>query len=102
MRRPAGGQPSRPLPGEAPVPARIPTVARYLTRLLAGVVEPDREPATYAYYETMARLYVSPAPAPGEPDGHDSGHLRGSAWCQTISCMFVDQPWSAPRMSRLS
>src|SRR6266480_314981 len=24
------------------------------------------------------------APAPGEPDSHDSGHLRGSAWCQTI------------------
>jgi hypothetical protein len=28
---------------------------------LTGVVEPDLEPATYAYYETMARLYASPA-----------------------------------------
>jgi hypothetical protein len=36
-------------------------VARYLTLWLTGVVEPDLEPATYAYYETMARLYVSPA-----------------------------------------
>jgi len=61
MRRPAGSQPSWLLPGEMPVPARIPTLARYLTRWLAEVVEPDLEPATYAYYETMARLYVSPA-----------------------------------------
>jgi integrase len=61
MTRPAGSQPSQAIPGEAPVPARIPTVARYLTRWLAAVVEPDLEPATYAYYETMARLYVSPA-----------------------------------------
>jgi integrase len=36
-------------------------VARYLTRWLTGVIEPGLEPATYAYYETMARLYVSPA-----------------------------------------
>ena len=41
--------------------ARIPTVARYLTRWLTAVIEPDLEPATYAYYETIARLYVSPA-----------------------------------------
>jgi integrase len=61
MTPPAGGQPSRPLPDAVPVPARTPTVARYLTRWLTGVIEPDLEPATYAYYETMARLYVSPA-----------------------------------------
>jgi hypothetical protein len=36
-------------------------VARYLTRWLTAVIEPGLEPATYAYYETMARLYVSPA-----------------------------------------
>jgi len=36
-------------------------VARYLTRWLTGVVEPNLEPATYAHYETMARLYISPA-----------------------------------------
>ena len=61
MTRPAGSQPSQAIPGEAPVPARTPTVARYLTRWLTAVVEPDQEPATYAYYETMTRLYVSPA-----------------------------------------
>jgi len=61
MTRPAGSQPPQPLPDEMPVPARIPTVARYLTRWLTAVIEPDLEPATYAYYETMARLYVSPA-----------------------------------------
>jgi len=61
MTSPAGGQPSRPHPGAVPIPARTPTLARYLTHWLTGVVEPDLEPATYAYYETMARLYVSPA-----------------------------------------
>jgi len=61
MRRPAGGQPSRPLRGQAPVQAQTLTVARYLARWLAGVVEPGLEPATFAYYESMARLYISPA-----------------------------------------
>jgi integrase len=45
----------------APIPTRIPTVAQYLARWLADVVEPNLEPATYAYYETMARLYIIPA-----------------------------------------
>ena len=61
MTRPAGSQPSQPLPDEYPIPAKTPTLARYLTRWLTEVVEPGLEPATYAYYETMARLYVSPA-----------------------------------------
>ena len=38
-----------------------PTVAQYLAHWLADVVEPNLEPATYAYYETMARLYIIPA-----------------------------------------
>src|SRR6266487_4291939 len=33
---------------------------------------------------TSVTLTALGAPAPGEPDSHDSGHLRGSAWCQTI------------------
>jgi integrase len=45
----------------APVPATVPTLAQYLMRWLADVVEPNLEPATYAYYETMARLYIIPA-----------------------------------------
>ena len=45
---------------EALAPAKIPTLAEYLTRWLADVVEPNLEPATYAYYETMARLYINP------------------------------------------
>ena len=45
---------------EAPIPTKTPTVAQYLTRWLADVVKPNLEPATYAYYETMARLYISP------------------------------------------
>ena len=45
----------------APVPTSTPTLAQYLTRWLAEVVEPNLEPATYAYYETMARLYIIPA-----------------------------------------
>jgi integrase len=42
------------------VPTTVPTLAQYLTRWLAEVVEPNLEPATYAYYETMARLYIGP------------------------------------------
>ncbi|RAY16382.1 site-specific integrase [Actinomadura craniellae] len=50
--------------GEAakgPVPTSVPTVERYLTYWLSDVIEPNREPQTYAHYETMARLYVVPA-----------------------------------------
>jgi len=46
---------------EAPIPTATPTVAQYLARWLADVVEPNLEPATYAYYETMARRYIIPA-----------------------------------------
>lgn len=45
----------------APVPTTTPTLGQYLTRWLAEVVKPNLEPATYAYYETMARLYIIPA-----------------------------------------
>ena len=40
--------------------AQSPTLAQYLVRWLATVVEPNLEPATYAYYETMTRLYIVP------------------------------------------
>ena len=46
---------------EAPIPTKTPTLAQYLTRWLTEVVEPNLEPATHAYYETMARLYIMPA-----------------------------------------
>ncbi len=35
---------------QTPIPTATPTVAQYLTRWLADVVEPNLEPATYAYY----------------------------------------------------
>ncbi len=41
-------------------PRMTPTVGQYLTHWLANV-KPALEPATYAYYETMARLYIGPA-----------------------------------------
>jgi integrase len=44
----------------APVPTSIPTVAQYLARWLIEIVQPNLEPATYAYYELMARLYIAP------------------------------------------
>jgi len=44
----------------APVPTTTPTLSQYLTRWLADVIKPNLEPATYAYYETMARLYIGP------------------------------------------
>ena len=45
----------------APVPTSTPTLAQYLARWLAEVVEPNLELATYAYYEAISRLYISPA-----------------------------------------
>ena len=35
-------------------------IAQYLAHWLADVIEPNLEPATYAYYETMTRLYIVP------------------------------------------
>jgi integrase len=45
----------------APMTTTSPTVSQYLAGWLADVVEPNLEPATYAYYETMTRLYIVPA-----------------------------------------
>lgn len=45
----------------APLSTTTPTLAQYLTRWLADTVKPNLEPATYAYYEAMARLYIVPA-----------------------------------------
>ena len=45
----------------APVPTSTPTLAQYVARWLADVVEPNLEPATYAYYEAISRLYISSA-----------------------------------------
>jgi integrase len=45
----------------APIPTTTPTLAQYLTRWLADVVQPNLEPTTYAYYEAMVRLYIIPA-----------------------------------------
>ena len=45
----------------APIPTSTPTLAQYLTRWLDETVAPNLEPATYAYYEGMTRLYIIPA-----------------------------------------
>ncbi|HVB41187.1 MAG TPA: site-specific integrase [Streptosporangiaceae bacterium] len=37
-----------------------PTLTDYLARWLADVVRPNLEPATFAYYEAMVRLYITP------------------------------------------
>jgi integrase len=38
----------------------MPSLGQYLTTWLADVVRPSLEPATYTYYEAMARLYIAP------------------------------------------
>ncbi|GIH91259.1 tyrosine recombinase XerC [Planobispora siamensis] len=48
------------LANKGPVPTKHPTVAAYLTRWLAEVVEPNREPTTYVAYEPLVRLYIVP------------------------------------------
>jgi len=40
--------------------ARVPTLAQYLDIWLAEVIEPNVEPATYAYNEAISRLYIVP------------------------------------------
>ena len=45
---------------QAPIPTSTPTVAQYIARWLSDVVEPNLEPATYAYYEAISRLYIIP------------------------------------------
>ncbi len=46
---------------KAPVPTKTPSLSQYLIGWLANVVKPNLEPATYAYYELMVRLYIVPA-----------------------------------------
>ncbi|MFJ2033546.1 tyrosine-type recombinase/integrase [Streptosporangium sp. NPDC087985] len=48
------------LASKGPVPTKHPTLAAYLTRWLAEVIEPNREPTTYAGYEALVRLYMIP------------------------------------------
>lgn len=72
-------------------------MARYLTRWLTGVVEPDLEPATYAYYETMARLYVSPALGAIPLDRLQTGDVQ--AWLDQLpqACQCCAQGKDAAR-----
>ncbi|MFF4419101.1 tyrosine recombinase XerC [Streptosporangium sp. NPDC001559] len=46
---------------KGPVPTKYPTLAAYLTRWLAEVIEPNREPTTYVAYEPLVRLYIIPS-----------------------------------------
>jgi integrase len=45
---------------QGPVPTATPTVADHLKYWLAEVVKPSLDAGTYAYYETMTRLYIVP------------------------------------------
>jgi integrase len=56
----SGGQVSGRIPN-SPLPEANPTVAQYIRTWLAEVVQTGLEPATYTYYETMARRYIFPA-----------------------------------------
>lgn len=43
------------------MPTKHPTLAAYLARWLAEVIEPNREPTTYVAYEPLVRLYIVPS-----------------------------------------
>ncbi|MEV4171950.1 site-specific integrase [Nonomuraea sp. NPDC049709] len=45
---------------KGPVATKHETVAAFLKRWLADVVEPNREPTTYVAYEPLVRLYIVP------------------------------------------
>ncbi|MEV8639318.1 site-specific integrase [Streptosporangium sp. NPDC051023] len=46
---------------KGPMPTKHPTLAAYLARWLAEVIEPNREPTTYVAYEPLVRLYIIPS-----------------------------------------
>ncbi|WP_197042592.1 tyrosine recombinase XerC [Microbispora rosea] len=48
------------LASKGPVPTKHPTVATYITRWLDEIIQPNREPTTYAGYEALVRLYMIP------------------------------------------
>ncbi|OUC97439.1 site-specific integrase [Streptosporangium minutum] len=49
------------LASKGPVSTKHPTLAAYLTRWLAEVIKPNREPTTYVAYEPLVRLYMIPS-----------------------------------------
>jgi integrase len=61
MTRPASGRSSGPYRDDAPIQPTAPSVAEYLAFWLEEVVEPSVQPVTFAYYERLVRLYISPA-----------------------------------------
>lgn len=72
-------------PKGAPVPTAMPTLADYLTRWLDETVKPDLAPATYVYYETMVRLYISPFLGSKRLDRLQSGDVQ--AWLDRLPTM---------------
>jgi integrase len=62
MTRPALSQPSsRPYRDDALIQPTAVALAEYLAYWLEEFVEPSVQPVTYAYYERLVRLYISPA-----------------------------------------
>jgi integrase len=68
---------------EVPVSTTTPTLAEYLTRWLADVVRPTLEPATYAYYEAMVRLYIIPGLGTKRLDCLQTGDVQ--AWLNKLA-----------------
>jgi integrase len=90
----------RPPACPAGAPANIPTLARYLTDWLADTVRPNRDAATYAFYEVMARRYIIPALGGARLDQLQSRDVQ--AWLDQLAtqCQCCVQGKDAARSPR--
>ncbi len=70
---------------KGPVATKHETVAAFLTRWLADVVQPNREPTTYAGYEALVRLYLIPGLGKKRLDKLTVRDVQ--AWLNTLPAM---------------
>jgi integrase len=68
---------------KTPIPTNTPSLSQYLTTWLADIVKPNLEPATYAYYEAMIRLYIVPALGTKKLDKLQVGDIQ--AWLNKMA-----------------
>jgi len=81
----------------APATTAAPSLAQYLICWLADVVQPSVEPATYAYYETMTRLYIVPALGACRLDGLEPRDVRDWLTQLATACQCCAQGKDAAR-----
>jgi integrase len=82
---------------QVPIPTTTPTLAQYLAGWLADIIQPNLEPTTYAYYETMVRRYIVPSLGPKRLDKLQTREVQ--AWLNKLArtCQCCAQSKDAAR-----